>query len=113
MVNYTGTRMASPYMSMWVLQGVYKYCPASGPQRFNPVDQMSAAERRVYDTVSDGLVMHKPTLVVIDRIPGMPTCDGKVFDYLAYFMQNSKFAAEFMNYDMYKVFDRYIVYRRR
>ena len=113
MVNYTGTRMATPYMSMWVLQGVYKYCPASGPQRFNPVDAMSPAERRVFESVADGLVNNKPTLVVIDRIPGMPTCDGKVFDYLAYFMQNSKFAAEFMNYDMHRVFDRYIVYRRR
>ncbi|BBK35563.1 hypothetical protein STAQ_06410 [Allostella sp. ATCC 35155] len=113
MLNYTGARMAMPYMSMWVLQGVYKFCPESGPQVFNPPAAMPAAERHVFESVSDGLVRHKPPIVVVDRIPGMPTCDGKVFDYLAYFMQNSKFAAEFVNYDMYKVFDRYVVYRRR
>ncbi len=113
MLNYTGTRMAMPYMSMWVLQGVYKYCPASGPQRFNAVDAMPAAERHVYEAVTEGLVKNKPNLIVVDRVPGMPTCDGKVFDYLAYFMHNSRFAAEFMNYDLYKAFDRYLVYRRR
>lgn len=113
MLNYTGARMAMPYMSMWVLQGVYKYCPERGPQQFNPPDQMSRAERNVFDSVTEGMVAHKPPLVVIDRVPGMPTCDGKVFDYLAYFMQSSKFASEFLNYDLYKTFDRYIVYRRR
>jgi hypothetical protein len=113
MMNYTGARMAMPYMSMWVLQGVYKYCPESGPLQFNPPDAMSSAERHVFETVADGLVRNKPSLVVVDRIPGMPTCDGQIFDYLAYFMQNSRFAAEFMNYDLYKAFDRYLVYRRR
>ncbi|MCC7273226.1 MAG: hypothetical protein IT561_11210 [Alphaproteobacteria bacterium] len=114
MVNYTGTRMAMPYMSMWVLQGVYKNCPASGqPQAFNAPDAMAPAERRVFETVTDGLVAGKPRIVIVDRIPGMPTCDGKVFDYLAYFLQNPRFATEFLNYDLYKAFDRYIVYRRR
>jgi hypothetical protein len=113
MLNYTGARMAMPYMSMWVLQGVYKYCPERGPQQFNTPDAMSTAERHVFDSVTEGLVRNKPQLVVIDRIPGMPTCDGKVFDYMAYFMQSSKFASEFLNYDLYKTFDRYIVYRRR
>ncbi|WP_374440843.1 hypothetical protein [Stella sp.] len=113
MLNYTGARMAMPYMSMWVLQGVYKYCPEKGPQQFHAPDAMSPAERHVFDTVTEGLVRNRPPLVVVDRVPGMPTCDGKVFDYLAYFMQSSRFASEFLNYELYKTFDRYIVYRRR
>ncbi|MGE0714254.1 MAG: hypothetical protein AB7P02_02325 [Alphaproteobacteria bacterium] len=114
MLNYTGTRMAMPYMSMWVLQGVYKNCPAGGgAQAYNAPDAMAPAERRVYESVTEGLIANKPRVVIVDRVPGMPTCGGKVFDYLAYFLQNPRFATEFLNYDLYKAFDRYIVYRRR
>ena len=113
MVSYTGTRMAMPYMSMWVLQGVYHQCPASGPLVFNRAEAMSRAERHVFEAVTDGFVRNKPRLLVVDRVPGMPTCDGQIFDYLAYFLQNPRFAEEFLNYQMLTVFERYIVYRRR
>jgi hypothetical protein len=96
-----------------VLQGVYHECPASGPLVFNRPEAMSRAERHVFDSVTDGFVRNKPRLLVVDRVPGMPTCDGQVFDYLAYFLQNARFAEEFLNYQMLTVFERYIVYRRR
>jgi len=113
MINYTGTRMAMPYMSLWILQGLYKDCPARGPQVFTAPEDMGRAERAVFDGVAAGFAQGQPKFLVIDRIPGMPTCDDQVFDYLEYFQRHPAFAEAFRGYDLYRSFDRYIVYRRR
>jgi hypothetical protein len=74
---------------------------------------MSDAERFVFDSVSDDFDREQPDLLIVDRVAGMPRCQGRVFDYLEYFMRNPKFAHAFENYSHLMDVDRYVLYRRR
>ncbi len=112
MLNYIGGRMTMRFLTMWVLQGVY----ATGedfPALYNPPDTMSDTEKFVYDSVSQDFAKGKPDLLIVDTIPGMPRCQGKVFDYLEYFRQNKVFADAFAHYEHLMDFDRYKIYRKR
>ncbi|WP_332052987.1 hypothetical protein [Reyranella sp.] len=112
MLNYVHGRMTMRFLTMWVLQGVYATCE-DFPALYNPPDTMSDSEKFVYDAVSQDFAAGKPDLLIVDTIPGMPRCQGKVFDYLEYFRQNNTFADAFAHYEHLMDFDRYRIYRRR
>ncbi|MBS0517986.1 MAG: hypothetical protein JSR90_04800 [Proteobacteria bacterium] len=112
MINYTDARMTMRFLTMWVLQGVYATCE-DFPALYNAPDTMSDTEKFVYDSVSEDFAKGKPDLLIVDMIPGMPRCQGKVFDYLEYFRQNKVFADAFKNYEFLMNFDRYQIYRRK
>jgi len=112
MLNYLGGRMTMRFLSMWVLQGVYATCE-DFPALYNAPDTMADSEKFVFDAVSADFARERPDLLIVDDVPGMPRCQGKVFDYLEYFEQNRTFAATFENYDHLVDFDRYRIYRRK
>ena len=112
MVNYIGGRMTTRFLTMWVLQGVYATCD-DFPALYNPPDTMGDSEKFVFDTVSEDFAREHPDLLIVDRIAGVPRCQGKEFDYLEYFMQNRVFADAFENYEHLMDFDRYRIYRRK
>jgi hypothetical protein len=112
MVNYIGGRMTTRFLTMWVLQGVYATCD-DFPALYNPPDTMGDSEKFVFDTLSEDFAREHPDLLIVDRIAGVPRCQGKEFDYLDYFMQNRVFADAFENYEHLMDFDRYRIYRRK
>jgi hypothetical protein len=112
MVNYLGGRMTTRFLTMWVLQGVYATCD-DFPALYNPPDTMGDSEKFVFDSVSDDFAREHPDLLIVDRIAGIPRCQGKEFDYLEYFLQNRVFADAFENYEHLMDFDRYRIYRRK
>jgi hypothetical protein len=112
MLNYVDGRMTMRFLTMWVLQGVYATCE-DFPALYNPPDTMSDTEKFVYDAVSQDFAKGMPDLLIVDTIPGMPRCQGKVFDYLEYFRQNKVFAQAFTHYEHLMDFDRYQIYRRK
>jgi hypothetical protein len=112
LVNYGGIRMTMRFQTMWVLQGIYADCEEY-PVLYNAPEDMSEAERFVFDSVSDDLERQQPDLVIVDRVAGMPRCQGRVFDYLEYFMRNPKFAHAFERYTHFMDVDRYTIYKRR
>jgi len=112
LVNYIGGRMTTRFLTMWVLQGVYATCD-DFPALYNPPDTMGDSEKFVFDTVSEDFAREHPDLLIVDRIAGVPRCQGKEFDYLDYFMQNRVFADAFENYEHLMDFDRYRIYRRK
>ena len=63
--------------------------------------------------LSDDFAKNQPDLLIVDTIPGMPRCQGKVFDYLEYFQQNKVFADAFENYEHLMDFDRYRIFRKK
>ena len=63
--------------------------------------------------VSEDFAKGQPDLLIVDTIPGMPRCQGKVFDYLEYFQQNKVFADAFEHYEHLMDFDRYKIYRKK
>ena len=112
LINYIGGRMTMRFLTMWVLQGVYATCD-DFPALYNPPDTMGDTEKMVFDMVSEDFAREQPDLLIIDRIAGIPRCQGKEFDYLEYFLQNRVFAEAFENYEHLMDFDRYRIYRRK
>jgi hypothetical protein len=112
LINYIGGRMTMRFLSMWVLQGVYATCD-DFPALYNPPDTMGDSEKFVFEAVSEDFAREQPDLVIVDRIPGIPRCQGKEFDYLEYFMQNRIFADAFEGYEHLMDFDRYRIYRHK
>lgn len=112
MVNYIGGRMTTRFLTMWVLQGVYARCD-DFPALYNPPDTMGDSEKFVFDALSEDFAREHPDLLIVDRIAGVPRCQGKEFDYLEYFLQNRVFADAFENYEHLMDFDRYRIYRRK
>ncbi len=112
MINYIGGRMTMRFLTMWVLQGVYATCD-DFPALYNPPDTMGDSEKFVFDAVSEDFAREQPDLLIVDRIPGIPRCQGREFDYLEYFLQNRIFADAFENYEHLMDFDRYRIFRRK
>ena len=112
LINYIGGRMTMRFLTMWVVQGVYADCE-DFPALYNAPDTMGDSEKFVFDAVSDDFAKNQPDLLIVDTIPGMPRCQGKVFDYLEYFQQNKVFADAFENYEHLMDFDRYRIFRKK
>ncbi|MBV8392137.1 MAG: hypothetical protein JOY81_03040, partial [Alphaproteobacteria bacterium] len=112
MLNYVHGRMTMRFLSMWVLQGVYATCE-DFPALYNAPDTMSDSEKFVFDSVSADFAREKPDLLLLDTVPGMPRCQGKIFDYLEYFQQNKTFADAFDGYEHLMDYERYKIYRRK
>lgn len=112
LINYIGGRMDMRFLSMWVVQGVYATCD-DFPALYNPPDTMGDSEKYVFDAVSEDFSREQPDLLIVDRVPGIPRCQGKEFDYLEYFLQNRDFADAFENYQHLMDFDRYRIYRKK
>ena len=112
MINYLDGRMTMRFLTMWVLQGVYATCD-DFPALYNPPDTMGESEKYFFDAVSDDFAREHPDLLIVDRIAGIPRCQGKEFDYLEYFLQNRTFADAFEGYEHLMDFDRYRIYRRK
>ena len=112
MLNYMGGHMTMRFLTMWVVQGVYANCEEF-PALYNAPDTMADTEKFVFDAVSADFARGQPDLLILDTIPGMPRCQGKVFDYLEYFQQNRVFADAFKDYEHFMDVDRYKIYRRK
>jgi hypothetical protein len=112
MLNYIKGRMTMRFLTMWVVQGIYSDCEEF-PALYNAPDTMSDTEKFVFDAVSEDFARGQPDLLILDTIPGMPRCQGKVFDYLEYFQQNRTFADAFEHYEHFMDFDRYKIYRKK
>jgi hypothetical protein len=112
MLNYIHGRMTMRFLTMWVVQGVYADCE-DFPALYNAPDTMGDTEKFVFDSVSEDFARNQPDLLIVDNIPGMPRCQGKVFDYLEYFQQNKTFSEGFEDYEHLMDFDRYRIFRKK
>ena len=98
-LNYTGSTLAMPNESLWLLPAVYASAPApDGNIRFNPLNDMPQAEAELFhDTVAMAARM-KPALIITTDSWAEPGFGGRNFDYLAYFGRSPEFAALFADY---------------
>lgn len=97
-LNYGGAITASRFMTMWMVQGNYQSCPKDG-RRFHRMREMPRSERYAWRAVTADLVDRRPQLIIVDDLTGIPTCQGKSFDLLAYFLRNPLFAEAFAQYE--------------
>lgn len=111
-LNYLGMSIIMRFESLWLLQGIYASCGELEPL-YNPPEAMSEAEAFVFRTVPQDFADKKPSVLILDIVPGMPRCRAQAFSYLDYFMRNPLFAETFENYQLVTEFDRYRIYQRK
>ncbi|WP_341703952.1 hypothetical protein [Ferrovibrio sp.] len=112
MINYLRLQMTMRFESMWLIQGAYAECRELAPL-YTPPESMSPAESFVFRSVAEDFNRKKPSLLIVDNVPGIPRCQGETFDYLEYFSRNPLFAKRFEDYDKLLDFERYTIWRRR
>lgn len=112
MVNYAQVQLVMRFESMWLLQGLYGDCHRRHAL-YNRPEDMTADERRIFEGLVHDFARERPSVLIIDRDAGIPTCGQGEFDYLDYFGRNPEFTAAFEGYEEIATFDRYRIYKRR
>jgi len=95
-VNYARARTTLRWMNLWLLQGVYRSCPADGA-RYHAIRDMPPAEAEVFRSVAEDFAHAPPAAVLVSRNPRIPRC-GREFDFIEYFSRNPLFAGTFRRY---------------
>jgi hypothetical protein len=98
-LNDAGSRMAMPFMSLWILPAIYGPTARPGePIALNPPDRMDARERLLFDGVVRGFTEQRPALLVVEDASREGGFRGGRLDYIAYFSQSPSFAAALTHY---------------
>jgi hypothetical protein len=113
-LDYTGSRLAMPFMSLWLLPALYETAAAAdGSFVYTEPDAMSPAEALVFNSVGTSMVTLKPALVIVTRSSDDRGFRGIEFDYLRYFERNPDFAAEFAHYTKLTTLSGWTIYERQ
>ncbi|MBI3516668.1 MAG: hypothetical protein HY060_21770, partial [Proteobacteria bacterium] len=113
-LTYTDSRLAMPFMSLWVLPSVYGADSArGGTMLYHAPAAMNRSERLVWRGVIDGFTRSRPALVLVEDARREGAFRGLAFDYLAYFGRDPGFAAEWANYALLTTVDNVSIYRRQ
>jgi hypothetical protein len=112
-LDYTGSKLAMPFMSLWLLPALYKSgTEVDGHFVYTEPAAMSPAESLVFNSVADGLAKLKPALILVTRSSDDRGFGGVEFDYLRYFQRNPEFAAEFPHYTKLTTLSGWTIYQR-
>ena len=109
-VNYAHARLTLRTMSIWLLQGAYRTCPA-GPAPYRDPQQMGPAEALMYRSVGEDFDRRPPHAVLVSRFPWMRGC-GNRFDLIAYFTRNPLFARHWPRYRLVGEMEGYRLFVR-
>lgn len=110
-LNYIHAQSTLRTMNLWLLQGVYRICPANGARYREPWD-MSRTEFFVYRTVAEDFSRAPPAAILVADNAGITWCGNTHFDLIAYFSRHPLFAEGFSHYRLANAFEGYRLYRR-
>lgn len=96
-LNYARAQTTLRTMTLWLLQGVYRDCPANG-ERYRQTWEMSRTEFYVYRTVAEDFARAPPSAVLVSRLADIPACNGQEFDVVTYFTRHPLFAETWLRY---------------
>lgn len=112
-LDYTGSKLAMPFMSLWLLPAIYDQAPVVGDRFvYTPPDAMQPAEALLFHSIGAELARLKPPLILVTRSSVDGGFHGHLFDYLEYFSRDPQFAAEFAGYRPYAQVDSLTIYKR-
>jgi hypothetical protein len=99
-LNYTGSVLAMPNESLWLLPALYANAPTApdGNIQFHPLSGMPPAEAEMFQGTIAMAAKMKPALIITTDSWAEPGYSGRNFDYLAYFGRDPRFAALFADY---------------
>jgi hypothetical protein len=107
LVNYSGSRWASRYNSLWLLPGLYADATtdSSGIVHYRDRVAMSAIEQLFTEAIIQDLAAHPPALLIVDRNSDMQGFRGRRFDFIDYFSNDARFRQLLRDYDSLTVID--------
>lgn len=112
-LNYLDARLAMPYMSLWLLPALYEgTADPSGRVALNSADHRPPAERKLLEDVGVSLERWHPRLILVGEPEGEAAFIHTDFDYIRYFRQEPRFAAEWQNYERIGKIGATALYRR-
>lgn len=111
-LNYARARMTLRTMNVWLLEGAYHDCPASG-RRYRETWEMGRPEFFMYRSVAEDFARAPPAAVVLDAMTAIPECGGEAFSLEAYFARHPLFAEVWSHYVEVGRHGRYTVFARR
>jgi hypothetical protein len=96
-LSYSDSKLAMPYMSMWMLPDIYaNERPVDGKLALHPIDTAPEDERRLIDGVARDTARDHPRLILAARDD--IGYHGAAFDYIAYLRRDPIFEAEWRHY---------------
>lgn len=96
-LNYADSKLAMPYMSMWMLPDIYANDrPVDGKLVFHSTDKAPEDERRLIAGVARDTARDQPRLILVARDD--IGYHGADFDYIAYLKRDPTFEAEWRHY---------------
>lgn len=96
-LSYSDSKLAMPYMSMWMLPDIYANDrPVDGKLPLHPIDTAPEDERRLIDGVARDTARDHPRLILAARDD--IGYHGTDFDYIAYLRRDPIFEAEWRHY---------------
>lgn len=110
-VNHTGARWAIRFNHFWALSGPYAAQARSGSAiRYHRPDQMTPAERLVYDGAISDMLRNTPRLLFV-LMPPNGSLPHPKFNYITYFSQDPRFARLMQHYKVIARVGNYLVYK--
>ena len=110
-LNYARARMTLRTMNIWLLEGAYRTCPASGA-RYREPWEMGRPEFFMFRTVAEDFARAPPAAVVVDNWSAIPDCNGQAFNLIDYFSRHPLFAEMWRHYAPTARQGRFQVYTR-
>ncbi len=113
-LNYTGNRLAMPFMSLWLLPALYEADTpgADGRLRLHPPEARSPAETLLLTRVAEAVQREKPSLILAEPSQDEAAFRLRPLDYLEFFSQDPRFSEEFTHYRLLKRIGTLRVYKR-
>jgi hypothetical protein len=115
LVNYSTSRWASRYNSLWLLPGLYADAAtdSSGSVHYRDPATMNMVERQFFDAIIDDLSKHPPALLIVDRHSDMQGFRGRRFDFIDYFSNDARFREMLRGYDSMAMVESQLVLQQR
>lgn len=112
-VNLAGARWASRFSCYWLIPGLYSPEErATVPFPYRDPAQMGDTERYFIDSAIEDMTRWPPDLIVVDRRPVKQAMGLTAFDFLVYFMRDTRFAKMFEAYREVGALGPFVFYRR-
>ena len=104
-------RWASRFPSLWLMPGIDQRRRAASPD--SDVDFLVEIERFTTEAVIADLSQYRPEIVFVDTRPWRPWQAATVFDFIAHFSADPRFAALWARYEQIGEVEGFEVYRLR
>ncbi len=114
-LNYTGNRLAMPFMSLWLLPALYDgdMPGADGRLSLHPPATRPPAETLLLERVAESVQREKPSLILVEAPQDEAAFRLRPLDYLEFFSQDPRFAEEFSRYRLLKRIGTLRVFKRQ